>query len=75
MDTREYRSSEAEQPRAKDLFRLLPQGMRSVLEIGASDGFHTEKLTTLVESVTALDLERPGFSIERVTTVQGMSQR
>jgi SAM-dependent methyltransferase len=71
MHLQEYRARELEQIRAEDLFRLLPKGLQSILEIGARDGFHTRQLTAHFDSVTALDLEKPAFSIERVTTVKG----
>src|SRR5689334_22203261 len=71
MDLQVYRSSQSEVLRANDLFRLLPRGMRSVLEIGARDGHHTRRLAESFESVTALDLEKPSFRIPGVTNVKG----
>jgi SAM-dependent methyltransferase len=70
-DTELYRRQESEQIRAQDLMRLLPKDRCSVLEIGARDGYHSRRLAERFESVTALDLERPTFSAERVTTVKG----
>src|SRR5512138_3449569 len=71
MDLGNYRLQEVEQLRTNDLLRLLPEGRRSILEIGARDGYHTQLLTTRFESVTALDLQKPPFSFDRVIPVQG----
>ena len=71
IDTEKYRQSETEQVRIADLFRLLPRGRRSILEIGARDGYHSRPLTEYFEEVTALDLEKPSFEYPRVKTVAG----
>lgn len=71
IDTEKYRQSESEQVRIADLFRLLPHGRRSILEIGARDGYHSRPLTEYFEEVTALDLEKPAFEYPRVKTVAG----
>jgi ubiquinone/menaquinone biosynthesis C-methylase UbiE len=69
LDT--YRSSSAEQLRAEDIFQLLPRDRKTILEIGTRDGYHTRKLTEIFETVTALDLNKPGIEIPRVTAVEG----
>lgn len=71
IDTKAYRESEAEQQRLRDLLRLLPRGQRTILEIGARDGYHTRILTELFETVTALDLEQPAIVHDRVIPVKG----
>jgi protein-L-isoaspartate O-methyltransferase len=71
LDLEGYRSSALEQQREADLLELLPGGRSSILEIGARDGHHTQKLTQLFDAVTALDLKRPVFDIPRVTTEEG----
>jgi SAM-dependent methyltransferase len=70
-DLEQYRQSEQELARSADLLRLLPRGRSSVLDIGARDGYFSRLLTEHFEEVTALDLEKPGFNIPRVTTVAG----
>ena len=69
LDT--YRSSFAEQLRADDILQLLPRDRKSILEIGARDGYHTRKLTEIFDTVTALDLRKPRIDIPRVTAVEG----
>lgn len=71
MDLQNYRNSEQEQTRIADIFRLLPQGRKSVLEIGARDGYISRRLADRFAEVTALDLERPTFEYPRVTPVAG----
>ena len=75
IDVEKYRQSESEKARIADLFRILPRGRRSVLEIGARDGYLTRPLADHFERVTALDLERPAFEFSRVTTVAGDATR
>lgn len=70
MDLTEYRARESERQRVADLMRMIPEG-RSVLDIGARDGYLSLKLLERFESVTALDLERPTMNHERITCVQG----
>jgi SAM-dependent methyltransferase len=70
-DLAKYRQSEQEKARTADLLRILPKGRRSVLDIGARDGFFSRLLTESFSEVTALDLERPGFDFPNVTTVAG----
>jgi SAM-dependent methyltransferase len=57
------------------LLRLLPQDRRSVLDIGARDGHFSQLLTEYFDEVTALDLEKPDFSLPRVTPVAGDATR
>ncbi|MEO9102654.1 MAG: class I SAM-dependent methyltransferase [Burkholderiaceae bacterium] len=71
MDLTEYRSNSLEQQRTADLLSLVPQGLESVLDVGARDGHFSKLLTSRCERVTALDLQRPTFDIERVTCVAG----
>ena len=67
----EYRATASEQDRIADLMRLVPPGFSTVLDVGARDGYLSKCLTEHFESVTALDLEKPQFEYDRVTTVQG----
>lgn len=71
MDLDSYRRTASERERWEDLLRLLPKRQYSLLEIGARDGYHSRVLTEHYTVVTALDLERPKFSVERVVTVEG----
>lgn len=70
MDLEQYRQADSEKLRLQDIVRLLPKG-KSVLEIGARDGFHSKILTDHFDTVTALDLQKPSFQIDRVVTVRG----
>jgi SAM-dependent methyltransferase len=67
----QYRASEQEKLRTQDLVRLLPKNRRSALDIGARDGHFSRILTEHFETVTALDLKKPSFVINRVVTVAG----
>lgn len=71
IDVEKYRQSPSEQARIADLFRIMPRGRTSVLEIGARDGYLSRPLAEHFEHVTALDLAKPGFELPRVTTVAG----
>lgn len=71
MDLTEYRSSSLEQQRTADLLSLVPDGLGSVLDVGARDGHFSQLLTSRCERVTALDLQCPTFNIERVDCVAG----
>lgn len=74
MENSKYHQSELEQVREKDLIgllKLLPKGMKSVLEIGARDKYYSRILTGFFEGVTALDLVCPNFQMNKVTTVKG----
>ena len=71
VDLEQYRLSEREQLRTRDLLNLLPKGRFSVLDIGARDGHFSRLLTGYFEMVTALDLRRPSFEYPRVQTVAG----
>jgi SAM-dependent methyltransferase len=67
----EYHSSEQEQARTHDLLSLVPKGRRSVLDVGARDGYYSRLLTDYFGEVTALDLTEPAFDIPGVVTVAG----
>lgn len=64
-----------EQMRLDRLMILMPKGVETVLEIGARHGAMTRRLVEICPDVTALDLKKPPFQIERVTTVKGDVQR
>ena len=63
--------TEREALRIDSLEAMLPDGISSLLEIGSRDGRVTRMLVKHSETVTALDLEAPRLSLERVTCVQG----
>ncbi len=67
----EYRNSQAEIARTRDLLEIVPKNLSTVLDIGARDGHFSRLLTQYFESVTALDLTMPQFQIDRVFNVQG----
>jgi SAM-dependent methyltransferase len=66
-----YRASDSEKARTGDLIRLLPNGRKSVLDVGARDGHFSRLLTQHFPEVTALDLEMPCFKIPGVTNAAG----
>ena len=63
--------TEREALRIDSLEAMLPDGISSLLEIGSRDGRVTRMLVQHSQTVTALDLEVPSLSLERVTCVQG----
>ena len=67
--------SALEQMRLDRLMSIMPRRVGTVLEIGARHGAMTRRLAEICRDVTALDLKKPPFQIERVTTVQGDVQR
>lgn len=71
MEVHEARLRPEEQERISDLMSVVPKGMESVLDIGARDGYLSEMLTHYFTRVTALDLEKPAFTIPNVETVKG----
>lgn len=70
-DLANYHASESEKARTSDLMRVVPNRRRSVLDIGARDGYYSRLLTEHFAEVTALDLERPSFEFTGVVTVAG----
>jgi len=71
MKVVERPESDLEETRIAALLRLLPRGRRTVLDLGARDGYISQFLTEYFEHVTALDLEEPQLQMDRVTTVKG----
>jgi SAM-dependent methyltransferase len=68
--------SALERVRLDRLLSLLPRkDVNKVLEIGARHGVVTRLLAGIYDEVTALDLSRPPFHIDKVTTVQGDVQK
>lgn len=65
-----FREAPDEQDRIANLLQLLPSG-RSVLEIGARDGYITKLLAERFEEVVALDLTQPVIDAPRVQCVAG----
>ncbi len=71
MNLTEYRNSTQEKARVDDLMSQLPTGGRSVLDIGARDGFISRLLTNHFSMVTALDLEPPSIVHDRIDCIRG----
>lgn len=71
MDLYDYRNSAREQQRVADLMALLPDGLRSALDIGARDGFLSRLLADRIGTVTALDLTLPQIDDSRIQCVKG----
>jgi glycosyltransferase involved in cell wall biosynthesis len=70
-DLNAYRASPREQERISDLLAVTPKGYASVLDVGARDGYISNLLASHFASVTALDLEEPQVSNDRVLAVKG----
>jgi SAM-dependent methyltransferase len=60
-----------EDERISNLMRIIPQGRRNLLEIGARDGRVTKWLTGYYRSVIALDINLPTFKLPHVSSLQG----
>jgi len=67
----EYRNSTSEKERIADLLALVPDGINTVLDVGARDGFITYLLADRYPMVTALDLEKPQIVHSRIICVKG----
>lgn len=67
----EYRNKLTEKERVSDLMSLVPNGLTSVVDIGARDGYISKELTKYFTFVTALDLERPTIEHPKVQCVKG----
>ena len=63
--------SPREQARVADLMSMLPSGRRSVLDIGARDGYVTRQIAQCGHEVTALDLTLPQIAAPGIRCVQG----
>jgi SAM-dependent methyltransferase len=70
-DLTAYRASVREQSRISDILASVPSGFSSVLDIGARDGYISKLLARDFAAVTALDLEKPEVSNEKVVAVEG----
>lgn len=70
-DLTDYRNSAAEQARIGDLMSHVPEGLDSVLDVGARDGYLSKKLLERIPQVTALDLETPVIDDPRIRCVRG----
>lgn len=71
VDLRRYRETPREKARIASIFRLIPARGVVALDVGARDGYLTRLLTERFDRVTALDLVKPGFDIDRVDAVAG----
>jgi SAM-dependent methyltransferase len=66
-----YRNSPVEQERVADLMRLVPADARTVLDVGARDGYLSRRLAERCERVIALDLDPPDVAHPRVECMGG----
>lgn len=71
VDLQEYRESDAEQSRTRDLLGLIPESGQSSLDIGARDGYFSRLLAGRFDAVVALDLEQPKIEHEKIQCVKG----
>lgn len=71
QDLSEYRASQREQERIKDLFSLVPKSGLLALDIGARDGFLSKQLAQRFDSVIALDINQPNIDYPRIEPVKG----
>jgi hypothetical protein len=67
----DYRKQPAEVARVADLMGLIPSGLSNGLDIGAREGHISREILKKVDSVTALDLEKPQFSCPGIVCVKG----
>lgn len=70
MSLKEYRESQTEQERIRELFGLVKSG-RLALDIGARDGYISIMLADYFSKVTALDLEKPIINHPSIECIQG----
>lgn len=71
MDLAEARSSPRERDRIANILGLVPQGLKSALDVGARDGFLSVAMTGKVPHVVALDLIEPQVSHPQVSVIAG----
>ncbi len=71
MDLTEYRDSEREQERTKDILALISGYGDNALDIGARDGYFSIYLAKYFSKVIALDLEKPEINHEKIECVKG----
>ena len=71
MDLESYRNSEREQERINNLLSLIPKAGKTILEIGARDGYMSIKLSEHFQTVVALDLQKPNIDFPGVVPVHG----
>lgn len=71
VDMVAHRASQKEQKRINGLLAMLPRECESALEIGSRDCYITTRLVEVFDRVTALDLELPVITHERIVPVQG----
>ena len=70
-DLTAYRASAREQARIANILASVPKGYSSVLDVGVRDGYISNLLTKNFAAVTALDLDKPEVSNEKVVAVKG----
>lgn len=71
MDLAAYRNHPREQERINSLLGIIPKGNETILEIGARDGYISQKLARRFQAVVALDLKKPEIDHPGVLPVQG----
>lgn len=71
MGIAESRKQPAELERISDVVELIPKSGKSVLDIGARDGYITQEFTSFADEVTALDLQTPQLDCNEITCVKG----
>ena len=71
MDLTDYRNNETEKLRVSDLMNLVPNGLETVLDVGARDGHLSKELANYLLKVTALDLDLPVIDHPQVKCIKG----
>jgi SAM-dependent methyltransferase len=71
----QYRASDMEKARTADLVGMLPRNRKSVLDVGAREGFFSKLLTEHFPVVTAVDLQPLCFRYPRVERVAADATR
>ena len=65
------RESSAEQSRIADLLGIIGGQGQRMLDAGTRDGYLAKRLVDRFDEIIALDLQRPAFEHEKITTVAG----
>jgi hypothetical protein len=71
MALTDYRNSEREQQRTRDLMRLMPGNGRLALDVGTRDAYMSQLLAERFDRVVALDLVKPVVNHPRIDAIVG----
>jgi ubiquinone/menaquinone biosynthesis C-methylase UbiE len=71
MKLKEYRNTESEQVRINSLISLIPKCCKTILDIGARDGYFSNLFANYFKKITALDLFELKIKNPQIDCVQG----